>query len=294
VKGKPGDSISTRPTEELAQHTLPSTIPVHQEGSRALQQRHGKGESSSDHESLDIQVNLEGKLLSAETLSLSTPKHQLTMASSGTAVITHVSSPPASSPPDSYDPVLASQPSSANRSPSSVIKRLDDIFGASEHLPVPRTPANPRHRQPSPASELPDYASEYYTAAWGSPYQLSPSSLLSQSARTAVIALPTPRRVPASASSTLFLAGSTSRRPSLHIRHLSYQLHTRRKRIPNILRAQEPSAGLRYLIDLYQEVSGTVTTLSSPLGAETSAFPQERVLEAGLPAVTRQEKRTEP
>jgi hypothetical protein len=108
------------------------------------------------------------------------------MASSGTAVITHVSSPPASSPPDSYDPVLASQPSSANRSPSSVIKRLDDIFGASEHLPVPRTPANPRHRQPSPASELPDYASEYYTAAWGSPYQLSPSSLLSQSARTAV------------------------------------------------------------------------------------------------------------
>jgi hypothetical protein len=108
------------------------------------------------------------------------------MASPGTAVTTHVSSPPASSPPDSYDPVLVSQPSSANRSPSSVIKRLDDIFGASEHLPVPRTPANPRHRQPSPASELPDYASEYYTAAWGSPYQLSPSSILSQSARTAV------------------------------------------------------------------------------------------------------------
>ena len=108
------------------------------------------------------------------------------MTSPGTAVTTHVSSPPASSPPDSYDPVLVSQPSSANRSPSSVIKRLDDIFGASEHLPVPRTPANPRHRQPSPASELPDYASEYYTAAWGSPYQLSPSSILSQSARTAV------------------------------------------------------------------------------------------------------------
>ena len=106
------------------------------------------------------------------------------MASAGTAVTTHVSSPPTSSPADSYDPVLASQPSSANRSPSSVIKRLDDIFSGSEHLPVPRTPV-PRHRQPSPASELPDYASEYYTAAWGSPYQLSPS-LLSQSARTAV------------------------------------------------------------------------------------------------------------
>jgi hypothetical protein len=71
VKGKPGDSISTRPTEELAQHTLPSTIPVHQEGSRALQGRHGKGESSSDHKSLDTGVNLEGKLLSAETIRLS-------------------------------------------------------------------------------------------------------------------------------------------------------------------------------------------------------------------------------
>lgn len=42
-----------------------------------------------------------------------------------------------------------------------------------------------RNRQTGPGSELPDYASEYYTAAWGSPYQLSPS-LLSQSARTAV------------------------------------------------------------------------------------------------------------
>jgi len=52
------------------------------------------------------------------------------------------------------------------------------------HLPIPRTP-NLRNRQTGPGSELPDYASEYYTAAWGSPYQLSPS-LLSQSARTAV------------------------------------------------------------------------------------------------------------
>jgi hypothetical protein len=212
------------------------------------------------------------------------------MTSPGTAVTTYVSSPPASSPPDSYDPVLVSQPSSANRSPSSVIKRLDDIFGASEHLPVPRTPANPRHRQPSPASELPDYASEYYTAAWGSPYQLSPSSILSQSARTAVSEQ---ARVPASASSTLFLAGSTSRHPSLRILHLRFHPHTHKKRIPNTPLAQEPNVGLRYLTGLSLEVSGTATIRCLPLGVETSVFPQEQAPEAELHAVTRQEKRTE-
>lgn len=111
--------------------------------------------------------------------------------------------------------------------------------------------------------------------------------------RRRVIDSPTPRRVPASASSTSFLAGSTSRHPSLRIRHLRFHPHTHRKRIPNTLHAQEPNVGLRYLTGLFPEVSGTATIRCLPLGAETSAFPQERVLEAGLHAVTRQEKRTE-
>jgi hypothetical protein len=110
--------------------------------------------------------------------------------------------------------------------------------------------------------------------------------------RRKVIASPTPRRVPASASNTLFLAGSTSLHPLPRIRRLKSHPHTHRKRIPNTLHAREPNVGLRYLIDLSPEVSGTATIRSSLLGAETSAFPQEQALELGRHAVTRHEKRT--
>lgn len=98
---------------------------------------------------------------------------------------------PTSSPSGSYDLVLAPESPSehrpSSRSRAASVKISDDISVASDitHLEIPRTPAHNRARQPSPASELPDHASEYYTAAWGSPYQFSPS-LLSRSARTAV------------------------------------------------------------------------------------------------------------
>jgi hypothetical protein len=94
---------------------------------------------------------------------------------------------PPSSPPESNDPVVATQSPSVHHSPSSSTQ--ESVIAGSEntHLPIPRTP-NARHRQLSPGSELPDYASEYYTAAWGSPYQLSESNL-SQSARTARTAI---------------------------------------------------------------------------------------------------------
>ncbi|KAM0723286.1 hypothetical protein Q7P37_001487 [Cladosporium fusiforme] len=106
--------------------------------------------------------------------------------------VNDLSASPPSSPSDKHDPVLeTASPSTAQRSPSrsraaSTRRPADITVGlGTTHLPLPRTPAHSRHRQPSPASELPDYASEYYTAAWGSPYQLSPS-VLTRSARTAV------------------------------------------------------------------------------------------------------------
>jgi hypothetical protein len=104
----------------------------------------------------------------------------------GTSVADFCVLPP-SSPPESNDPVVATQSPSVHHSPSSSTQ--ESVIAGSEntHLPIPRTP-NARNRQLSPGSELPDYASEYYTAAWGSPYQLSESNL-SQSARTARTAI---------------------------------------------------------------------------------------------------------
>ncbi|TLD06807.1 hypothetical protein E2P81_ATG10666, partial [Venturia nashicola] len=99
--------------------------------------------------------------------------------------VTDFSIPPPSTPSISDDPVLEAQSPSIRHSPSSSIQESIVAVSENTHLPVPRTPANPRGHPSGPGSELPDYASEYYTAAWGSPYQLSPS-LLSRSARTAV------------------------------------------------------------------------------------------------------------
>ena len=107
--------------------------------------------------------------------------------------MTDFSAPPPSSPPTKHGKSVASLPH-VDRSPPTPTRagsagRPNHTSSSSKvsHPPVPKTPASSRGRTASPSSEHPDYQSEYYTAAWGSPYarDISPS-LLSRSARTAV------------------------------------------------------------------------------------------------------------
>lgn len=107
--------------------------------------------------------------------------------------MTDFSAPPLSSPPSNDDRSVASlpypdrSPNTRARAGSAGRPNHTSSSPKASYAAAPKTPASSRGRPASPSSEQPDYQSEYYTAAWGSPYarEISPS-LLSRSARTAV------------------------------------------------------------------------------------------------------------